>query len=138
VDGRVIPLKDALSGVVERFGKWRLIFAVFLVCYAVILLLDLDYAPIQWDETPHLLGGLTLNRGHLSQYLQQYAFYPPLFDVAEILYYALLGPSVFSARLVSVTFCILSVGAVFEYTYRVYGTKNALQKLIRNKGLNCY
>ena len=126
MDGRVIPLKDALSGVVERFGKWRLIFAVFLVCYAVILLLDLDYAPIQWDETPHLLGGLTLNRGHLSQYLQQYAFYPPLFDVAEILYYALLGPSVFSARLVSVTFCILSVGAVFEYTYRVYGTKNAL------------
>lgn len=122
----VIPLKDVLSRVVERFGKWRLIFAVFLVCYTVILLLDLDYAPVQWDETPHLLGGLLLSRGNLHQYLQNYAFYPPLFDVAAFLYYNILGSGVFAARLVSVTFGALSVWAVFEYTYRVYSPRNAL------------
>jgi 4-amino-4-deoxy-L-arabinose transferase-like glycosyltransferase len=88
--------------------------------------LYLDYAPIQWDETPHLLGGLMLSRGHLTQYLQDYAFYPPLFDIVTIVSYGILGASVFSARLISVTFGVLSVAALFEYTYRTYGPKKAL------------
>ena len=38
----------------------------------------------------------------------------------------IIGPSVFSARLVAVTFGILSIIAVFEYAYRLYGPRNAL------------
>jgi len=88
---------------VKRFGKWHLAFFVFLMLYTAILLLYLDYAPIQWDETPHLIGGLMLSRGNLHQYLQDFAFYPPLFDITIAIYYTVLGSSVFSARLVSVT-----------------------------------
>lgn len=122
----MVLVTAVISRIVEHFGIWRLAFSAFLLAYTIILLMHLDYAPIQWDETPHLLGGLMLNRGQLSQYLQGYAFYPPLFDITEILYYTVFGVSVFSARLISVTFGVLSVAAVFEYTYRVYGSKNAL------------
>ena len=86
----MIPqLTNVLSRVVERFGKWRLAFSFFLISYTILLMLYLDYSPIRWDETPHLLGGLTLSRGNLHQYLQDYAFYPPLFDVAAFLYYSI-------------------------------------------------
>jgi 4-amino-4-deoxy-L-arabinose transferase-like glycosyltransferase len=120
-------LTEALSQFVDRFGKWRIAFSVFLVAFAAIILLYLDYAPIQWDETPHLMGPLVLSRGQLFfDYLEGYAFYPPLFDTITVLYYTVLGPSLFSARLVAVTFGLLSLCAVFEYTYRLYGPRNAL------------
>ncbi len=90
------------------------------------MLLYLDYAPIRWDETPHLVGGLLLSRGQLHEYTQTYLFYPPLFDFTTSLYYLVIGASVFSARLVALTFGILSVWIVFEYTYRLYGPRNAM------------
>jgi len=86
----------------------------------------LDYAPIQWDETPHLVGGLLLSRGQIQEYTQKYLFYPPLFDATTALYYIILGANVFSVRLVALTFGILSVWVVFEYAYRLYGPRNAM------------
>ncbi len=115
-----------LSGIVQRFGKWRLAFLAFLIAYTVLLLLYLDYAAIQWDEAPHLVGGLLLSRGQIHEYTQKYLYYPPLFDATTALYYLVLGASVFSVRLVSLTFGILSLWVVFEYSYRVYGSRNAL------------
>ena len=94
--------------------------------YTALLLLYLDYAPIRWDETPHLYGGLLLSRGQFEEYLRESAFYPPLFDVTTALYFKTIGLSVFSARLVSVTFGLLSVWIVFEYGYKLYGPRNAL------------
>ncbi|MCW4034988.1 MAG: hypothetical protein NWF03_06450, partial [Candidatus Bathyarchaeota archaeon] len=71
-------MNGALERIVERYGKWRLAFVAFLVVYAIILLMYLDYAPIQWDETPHLSGPVILNQGRLFiDYLEVYAFYPP-------------------------------------------------------------
>ena len=115
-----------LSGIARGFNRWRLVFLLFLLVYAAILLLYLDYAPIRWDETPHLLGGLFLSRGQLQAYTQTYLFYPPLFDFTTALYYLIIGSSVFSARLVALTFGILSVWIIFEYTYRLYGPRNAI------------
>jgi hypothetical protein len=94
--------------------------------YTALLLLYLDYAPIRWDETPHLYGGLLLNRGQFEEYLRESAFYPPLFDVTTTLYFKTIGLSVFSARLVAVTFGLLSIWMVFEYGYKLYGPRNAL------------
>jgi 4-amino-4-deoxy-L-arabinose transferase-like glycosyltransferase len=120
-------LTEALSQIVDRFGKWRIAFLAVLIAFAAFILLYLDYAPIRWDETPHLMGPLVLSRGKLFfDYLEGYAFYPPLYDTITVLYYTVLGPSLFSARLVSVTFGILSLCAVFEYAYRIYGPRNAL------------
>jgi hypothetical protein len=94
--------------------------------YTALLLFYLDYAPIRWDETPHLYGGLLLTRGQFEEYLRESAFYPPLFDVTTALYFKTIGLSVFSARLVAVTFGLLSIWIVFEYAYKLYGPRTAL------------
>jgi hypothetical protein len=119
-------LTSVLSDVARRFNRWRLVFAIFLLVYAALLLLYLDYAPINWDETPHLVGGLLLSRGQLQEYTQAYLFYPPLYDFTTVLYYTVLGASVFSARLVALTFGVLSVWLIFEVTYRIQGPKTAM------------
>jgi hypothetical protein len=120
---RLMPI---LSRLVQRYGKWRLAFLAFLLAYTVLLLLYLGYAAIQWDETPHLVGGLLLSRGQIHEYTAEYTFYPPLFDATTAMYYLVLGASIFSVRLVALTFGILTVWVVFEYSYRVYGARNAL------------
>jgi len=56
----------------------------------------------------------------------QYSYYPPLFDVTVALNFKIIGPSLFAARLVALTFGILSVWAVFEYAYQLYGPRNAI------------
>ena len=121
----VCRLTPVLSGIARRFNRWRLVLALFLLVYAAFLLLYLDYALIQWDETPHLVCGLLLSRGQIQDYIQ-FSYYPPLFDVTTALTFKIMGPSVFSARLVALTFGILSVWAVFEYAYRLYGPKHAI------------
>jgi len=119
-------LASALSRIASRFNRWRLVFFIFLLVYTALLLLYLDYAPIRWDETPHLYGGLLLSRGEFEEYLRESSFYPPLFDVTTALYFKIIGLSVFSARLVAVTFGLLSIWIVFEYAYKLYGPRNAL------------
>jgi len=119
-------LNSVLSGIVQHFNRWRLVLSIFLLVYTALLLLDLRYTAIRWDEAPHLYGGLLLSRGHLQEYTQAGSRYPPLFDVTTALYFKISGLSVFSARLVAVTFGVLSVWGVFEYAYRLYGPRNAL------------
>jgi hypothetical protein len=122
----VCRVASLLSRLVQRYGKWRLAFALFLLAYALLLLMYLDFAAIQWDETPHLVGGLLISRGQIQEYTTKYLFYPPLFDATTALYYLALGASVFSVRLVAYTFGVLTVWVLFEYAYRVYGPRNAL------------
>ncbi|PVX25597.1 MAG: hypothetical protein CW691_04150 [Candidatus Bathyarchaeum sp.] len=118
-------LSSALFGFAKRFNRWRLVLVLFLVIYAALLSFSLDYALVQWDETQHLVSGLLLSRGELHEYLQ-FSYYPPLFDITVALTYTLIGSSLFSARLVSLIFGVLSVWAVFEYAYHLYGPKHAL------------
>lgn len=114
------------SSIVRRLGKWRLTFLVFLIVYAALLLLYLDYASPLWDEASHLIGGLLLNHGQIQDYARQYMFYPPLFDATIALSFMIWGSSVFSARLVAVFFGTLSIFAVFEYAYRLHRPSVAL------------
>ncbi|PVX24740.1 MAG: hypothetical protein CW716_09450 [Candidatus Bathyarchaeum sp.] len=118
-------LSSFFSDAAGRFDRWRLVLVVILLVYAAFLALYLDYALIQWDETQHLVGGLHLSRGQFQDYLH-FSYYPPLFDATTALAYILMGPSLFAARLVSLVFGVLSVWAVFEYAYRLYGPKQAL------------
>ena len=103
--------------------KWRLLFWFFALIYAYLVSLDLANAPIQWDEAIHLNNGLFLLRG---EYTAFNSFYPPLFDAATMGFFKVLGVTVLSARLVSVTFSLLSLLAVFELAYSMYGAKTAL------------
>ncbi len=111
-------------------GKWRLIFLIFLAIYALFLLLDLGRMTIQWDEAGHLDGGLHLLRGHFEEYFDSSMFYPPLNDLVVAGYFGVGGASVFAGRLVSVTFAILAIWALFEFAYRILGPRTALLSAI--------
>lgn len=119
-------MTSALSGIMRHFNRWRLVLAIFLLVYAALLLINLDYTAIRWDETSHLHGGLLLSHGQFQEYILTESYYPPLFDMVTGVFFKILGASVFSARLVAVTFGVLSVWAVFEIAYRLYGPRTAL------------
>jgi len=108
------------------FNKWRLLLLVFIVIYASFLLFNLGYMAIQWDEIPHLYGGLLLARGQSQEYMATYGYYPPLYDILTTGYFQIFGVSAASGRLVAVTFSLLSIWIVFEFANRTYGPKIAL------------
>ena len=110
----------------QHFNLWRLAIAVFLVGYFIVLLNELDYSAVVWDEIPHLYSGLILSRGQLQLYIQVEAFYPPLFNLITSTFFRALGADIFAARLVSVVFSVLSVWAVFEFGYKLYGPRTGL------------
>ena len=110
-------------------NKWRLAFLFFALAYAVLLFLNLTNTPVQWDEVIHLNGGTFLNWGLFDKFVDN-AFYPPLFDVITFVFFKVFGVSLLSARLVPVTFSILSLWAVFELAYSMYGGKTALLSIV--------
>lgn len=106
-------------------NKWQLAFLIFVLVYAVFLLLDLSKPTIQWDEITHLNGGSFLLRGEFQTYIQLSAFYPPMFDTVTMIFFKVLGVSVFSGRLVAVVFSLLTLGLVFEFARKLYNVKTA-------------
>ncbi len=114
------------------FNKWRLAFLAFVIVYGLFLvfgvyqIFGVGHMSIQWDEVSNLDGGLLLLHGNFQQYLSWNSFYPPLYDIFTAVFFAAGGVSVFMGRFVSVVFSLLSVYAVFEFTYRMYGAKTAL------------
>ncbi len=107
-----------------KFGKWQLLFLALLIVIAVFLLYDLAYMNILWDETPHLYGGLLVSQLRLSDYLAL-TRYPPLFDAIIAGFFKILGASVFTGRLVSATFGLLSLVVLYKLANRAYGQRVA-------------
>ena len=103
---------------------------VFLVVYGSVLLLNLGYMSIQWDEIPHLYGGLLLSRGQTQAYMLTYGYYPPLYDLVTTGFFQILGASVASGRLTAVLFSQLSIWITFEFAKSTYGPKIALASAI--------
>jgi 4-amino-4-deoxy-L-arabinose transferase-like glycosyltransferase len=85
---------------------------------------------IHWDEINHLTGGLLLMRGQVVQYFLTSSFYPPIFNLVTTGYFMVGGASVFTGRLVAVTFSALSLLAVYAIAERMYGAKTALLSAI--------
>ncbi len=112
-------LKNALN-------KWRVLLLIFTVIYALLLLLNLGYMSIQWDEISHLYGGLLLARGQSKEYVATYGYYPPFYDILTAGYFQILGANTVSGRLAAVAFSILTVWIVFELANRTYGPKTAI------------
>ena len=99
---------------------------VFLIIFAVAALYNLGYMSVQWDEMPHLYGGLLLSRGQTWDYMTTFGYYPPIFDLVTTGYFQIFGVNEVAGRLVAVTFSLLSIGLLFEFTKRTYGQRNAL------------
>jgi len=107
----------------SKANRWRLVLLVFSVVYASLLLFNLGYMSLQWDEMPHLYGGLLLTRGQTHDYLSIYGYYPPFYDIITTGFYQLFGVSAASGRLAAVTFSLLSIWIVFEFANRAYGPR---------------
>ena len=73
-----------------------------------------------WDEVTHLNGGLLLSRGDVATWVFTNSFYPPVYDVFTAAYFLLLGPSLLSARLVTVTFAVLTLFVVYAIANLLY------------------
>jgi 4-amino-4-deoxy-L-arabinose transferase-like glycosyltransferase len=110
----------------SKVNRWRLALLVFTVVYAALVLFNLGYMSLQWDEMPHLYGGLLLSRGQTNAYLSLYGYYPPFFDIVTTGFYQLFGVSAASGRLAAVAFSLLSIWIVFEFANRTYGPRIAL------------
>jgi len=108
-----------------ELNNWRVAFLIFAIAYAVVLLLNLTNMPMQWDETTHLNGALYLNNGLYNKFISN-SFYPPLYDAITAISFQILGTSLFSARLISAMFSVLSLWAAFELAFALYNGKTAL------------
>jgi len=107
-------------------NKWRLALLAFIIVYAYLVMLSLNYMSVQWDEMPHLYGGLLLTHGQTQLYMTTYGYYPPLFDLITTGYMQIFGLTSIAGRLVSVTFSLLALWIAFELCNKMYGPKNAL------------
>ena len=116
------PLWNSLKG---ALNKWRIAFLVFALAYFVFILLNLTKQPMNWDEVGHLNRALELQNGLYNNFIRD-SFYPPLFSIFTKVSFDLFGASLFSARLVSAVFSVLTLWVLFELAYTMYGKKAAL------------
>ena len=82
----------------------------------------------QWDEMPHLYGALLLTRGQTQAYLTTYGYYPPLLDLITTGYMQIFGVTSVAGRLVSVTFALLALWAVFEFCNKNIWTEKCVTR----------
>jgi 4-amino-4-deoxy-L-arabinose transferase-like glycosyltransferase len=113
----------------EKYN-YRPAMLIILVIFAVAVLYNLGYMSVQWDEMPHLNGGLLLSRGQTWDYMTTYGYYPPIFDLLTTGYFQIFGANQIAGRLVAATFSLLSIFVLFEFTKKTYGHKNALMAAV--------
>ena len=106
--------------------QYTLALLVFLIIFGAAALYNLGYMSVQWDEMPHLYGGVMLSHGQTWDYLKTYGYYPPLFDLITTGYFQIFGASQVAGRLVAVTFSLLAIAVLFAFAKKTYGAKNAL------------
>ena len=111
---------------VARLDRWRLCLIILAVIYGYLLSIDLTSKAMVWDEVTHFTGGLLLSRGQIATWVWTNSLYPPVYDIFTAIYYLISGPSVFAARMVSVTFSVLSLFVIYEIAKRLYNKKTAL------------
>lgn len=105
---------------------YRPALLIVLIGFGLAAAYNLGFMSVQWDEMPHLYGGLLLNRMQIWDYMTTYGYYPPIFDLVTTGYFQIFGVNHLAGRLVAVTFSLLAIWAVFELTKKTYGEKNAL------------
>jgi 4-amino-4-deoxy-L-arabinose transferase-like glycosyltransferase len=112
-----------LANILKRIDRWRFCLIVFAAVYGVLLAQNLSSSPLVWDEVSHLSGGLLLSRGQVGTWALTNSFYPPIYDVFTAFYFLVFSPSIYAARLVSVTFSVLTLFVIFETANLLYGSK---------------
>lgn len=114
---RLYPFRD--------LNRWQLCLIIFAVAYGCMLVAIISTNSMVWDEVSHLKGGLLLSRGQISEWAFTNSFYPPVYDSFVALSFLAFGASVFSARLVSVVFLVLTVFVIYGIANLLYNSKKA-------------
>ena len=117
--------KVALS-LLRRIDRWRLCLIILAVIYGFVLSFDLTSKAMVWDEVTHFTGGFLLSRAEIATWVWTNSLYPPVYDIFTAIYYIISGPSVFAARMVSITFSVLSIFVIYEIAKQLYNKKTAL------------
>ncbi len=110
----------------KQFDRWSFALMVFAIAYGCVLSMNLSKSSMQWDEVTHFTGGLLLSRGQLGLWVSSNSLYPPIYDIFVAIYYITIGPSIFAARLVAVTFSVLSLFVIFVIARKLYDKRTAL------------
>jgi len=106
--------------------KWLCTVLFFALAYAAVLAFAFCKTEIHWDEVNHLNGALLLSRGQIWDYASINSFYPPLYNVITAAYFIVAGASVFTARLVTLTFTVASILLVYKTAKEMYSQKVGL------------
>ena len=92
--------------------------------------MNLGYNSIRWDELVHVMGAWQLIHGRFTEYLTSSTFYPPMFNLIISAYFTIGGANAVCARLVAVTFALLSLFILFEFVNKMYDSKVALLSVV--------
>ncbi len=106
--------------------QYRPALLIVLIAFACAAIFNLGYMSVQWDEMPHLYGGVLLSQGQMWDYMTTYGYYPPVFDLVTTGFFQVFGVNEVAGRLVAVTFGVLAIWVTFEFAKKSYGAKNAL------------
>jgi predicted membrane-bound mannosyltransferase len=109
-----------------RRDKWLCAVAAFALVYAAVLAFAFGGSALHWDEINHLNGALLLTRGQIWDYAAINSFYPPLYNLVMTAYFFVVGASVFTARLVTLTFTVLSILLVYLTAKDMYSSQVGL------------
>ena len=105
---------------------YRPALLIFLVIFAVAALLQFGlYVRSMGRDAPSLWRNTSFS-GQTWDYMTTYGYYPPIFDLVTTGYFQIFGVNQIAGRLVAVTFSLLAIVLLFEFTKRTYGQKNAL------------
>lgn len=117
-----------MASILKRchLDRWSLCLICYALVYGYILSINLSYNSMLWDEVTHFTGGLLLSRGQVVTWVTTNSLYPPIYDIFVALYYLIAGPSVYAARLVALTFCVLSLFVIYEIANQLYSKRVAL------------
>jgi 4-amino-4-deoxy-L-arabinose transferase-like glycosyltransferase len=117
---------ERIAWLTSRMDRWRLLLIIYAIAYAIALSINLSSMSMEWDEVTHFTGGLLLSRGQVVQWVWTNSFYPPVYDLFAAFYFLIGGASVFTGRLVAVTFSALTLFAIYEIANSLYNAKIAL------------
>ncbi|MCW4025421.1 MAG: glycosyltransferase family 39 protein [Candidatus Bathyarchaeota archaeon] len=107
----------------KRIDRWQICLIILGVVYGAVLATNLQTNSMAWDEVAHLNGGLLLSRGQVVTWALTNSFYPPIYDLFAAGYFLVLGPSLFSARLVAATFSVLTLFVIYAIANFLYSNK---------------
>lgn len=141
-----VPDKD---GAYRQSQGWVLyILSLFLLVYTLLLTRDLGYQSLVWDEAVIAQSGVDIVRlspslwsdpqGTIDTYVRWFPYFPPFMSMVLAAAYSIFGVSVSVARLVSVSFSLLTLITTFLLGREVFDDSAGLMGVLLLSAMPIY